>query len=411
MAPFFIEHLLLCLAVVLLIITIFMTKNFIKKSKIKDKLHQEEVAKIKAYYLHELDTSSLLISLLTSMYEYSMSSPFSVEMRDIYNKILDNTCKLMKTDSASLMIYDRKEDVLKIAAAVGLSDEIIEKTRLRLGEGISGMVAKEGKPIFVEDIERDPRVLKTSGKQYSIKSFISVPLQIKDRLIGVLNVAAKSVQREFLETDLRYVLTLAEQAAIIIENISLYEELQKSHLVLVQTLIRAINAKDSYTHDHALRSVRYAYEIAQRMGLPQRLIREIEYAALVHDIGKIGISESVLRKTDKLTPEEILVIREHPIIGSNILAPIPFFSEVAKIVRHHHEWYNGQGYPDNLSGNEIPLGARIIAIIDAYDAMSSDRPYRKALSKEVIIEEIKKGKGTQFDPQIADIFLQILQSQ
>jgi HD-GYP domain-containing protein (c-di-GMP phosphodiesterase class II) len=141
------------------------------------------------------------------------------------------------------------------------------------------------------------------------------------------------------------------------------------------------------------------------------MIRHIEYAALMHDIGKIGIDENILHKPGKLTDEEREIIKKHPAIGNRIIAPVAFLSPVAPMVLYHQEWFNGQGYPEGLAGEEIPLGARIVAVIDAYDAITSDRPYRKALSKEIAIEELNKGAGVQFDPKVVKAFLSILSEE
>jgi HD-GYP domain-containing protein (c-di-GMP phosphodiesterase class II) len=180
---------------------------------------------------------------------------------------------------------------------------------------------------------------------------------------------------------------------------------------MVQTLARAIDAKDSYTHDHADRARYYARRIGVRLNLPEPMIRHIEYAALMHDIGKIGIDETILHKPGKLTNEEREIIKKHPAIGNRIIAPVAFLSPVAPMVLYHQEWFNGQGYPEGLSGEEIPLGARIVAVIDAYDAITSDRPYRRALPRDVAVAELKKGAGSQFDPKVVNAFLEVLQEE
>jgi HD-GYP domain-containing protein (c-di-GMP phosphodiesterase class II) len=143
------------------------------------------------------------------------------------------------------------------------------------------------------------------------------------------------------------------------------------------------------------------------MGLPDQMIRYVEYAALLHDIGKIGIDEAILLKPGKLTPEEYEQMKKHPIIGHQILSPVKYLGPVAQMVLYHQEWYDGRGYPEGLKGEEIPLGSRIVAVLDAWDAMTSDRPYRKALGREIALGELKKGRGTQFDPKVVDTFLNL----
>ncbi|MDR2067316.1 MAG: HD-GYP domain-containing protein [Endomicrobium sp.] len=192
------------------------------------------------------------------------------------------------------------------------------------------------------------------------------------------------------------------------ELLKLNHDIHGSYIGIVQTLARAIDAKDSYAFSHATRARRYAKLIAKAMGLEKDVVRQVEYASLMHDIGKIGISESILKKESSLTEQEKDVMKMHPIIGYNIIAPIHFLSEIALLVLYHQEWYDGSGYPEGLKGEEIPLGARIIAVIDAYDAMTSDRPYRKSLGKDAAIKELINGSGTQFDPKVVNTFVNIL---
>jgi len=152
----------------------------------------------------------------------------------------------------------------------------------------------------------------------------------------------------------------------------------------------------------------YSLQIAQKLSLPEEEIKSLKYAAILHDIGKIGVRGYILNNPNGLTTSEYDQIKKHSIIGENIIQPIELLQPIRPLIRHHHEWYNGKGYPDGLSGENIPLGARILTVADAYDAMKSDRPYRKALSEEKAIQELKHGSGSQFDPQIIEVFLEIL---
>jgi len=361
-----------------------------------------------AEYIADLDS---LIVMLVGIHEFGMTATGIISKEELTQSVIDSACKLIKSDAGSLMLLNHEINELTIAASRGLSDEVVQTTRLRFGEGVAGRVVQTGKAIFVEDIETDARFMRSNGPHYSSKSFISVPLRVKNRIIGVLNVNSPEKQRIFEERDVRLLTILADQAAITLENIELYDNLQNFYLEMVQTLARAIDAKDSYTHEHADRARRYARLIGKKLMLPEAMIRHIEYAALMHDIGKIGIDETILHKAGKLTPEERDIIKKHPAIGNRIIAPVAFLSPVAPMVLYHQEWFNGQGYPEGLVGEEIPLGARIVAVIDAYDAITSDRPYRKALSKKIAIEELDKGCGSQFDEKVVKAFKAILQEE
>jgi HD-GYP domain-containing protein (c-di-GMP phosphodiesterase class II) len=191
----------------------------------------------------------------------------------------------------------------------------------------------------------------------------------------------------------------------------MFDNLQIFYLEMVQTLARAVDSKDAYTAEHSDRARVKARRVAQEMGLPDPMVRHVEYAALLHDIGKIGIDEAILLKPGKLTPEEYEEMKKHPIIGHQILAPVKYLGPVAQMVLYHQEWFDGRGYPEGLKGEQIPLGARIVACLDAWDAMMSDRPYRKALGRDVALGELLKGAGTQFDPKVVDTFIRLEKSE
>jgi len=383
-------------------------KRYISEQDIKYSRKLKDTQGKLGAYIADIDN---LIVMLVGIHEFGMTATGIISKEELTQSVIDSACKLIKSDSGSLMLLNHETDELTIAASRGLPEEVVLTTRLRLGEGVAGRVSQTGKAIFVEDIETDARFMRTNGTHYSSKSFISVPLRVKNRIIGVLNVNSPEKQRIFEERDVRLLTILADQAAITLENIELYDNLQNFYLEMVQTLARAIDAKDSYTHEHADRARRYARLIGKKLMLPEAMIRHIEYAALMHDIGKIGIDETILHKAGKLTPEEREIIRKHPAIGNRIIAPVAFLSPVAPMVLYHQEWFNGQGYPEGLVGEEIPLGARIVAVIDAYDAITSDRPYRKALSKQIAIEELNKGAGSQFDGKVVAAFLDILSEE
>jgi len=192
-------------------------------------------------------------------------------------------------------------------------------------------------------------------------------------------------------------------------SFELYTKMRKVYLDTIRALAAAIDAKDPYTKGHSERVSKNAVALAQEMNLPDREIECIEYSALLHDVGKIGIEDKILRKEDKLTNTEFRKIKEHTIMGANIIEPVDFLKKSYKAVYHHHEKFNGKGYPDGIKEDEIPLSARIIAVADAYDAMGSDRPYRKKLNPEHIITELKEQSGKQFDPEVVKAFISILE--
>lgn len=187
-----------------------------------------------------------------------------------------------------------------------------------------------------------------------------------------------------------------------------YDKLERSYMESIETLRYTVEAKDSYTRGHSDRVAEYSVLIGKYMGLPEEDLNTLRIGGLFHDVGKIGVPDSILLKTDKLTDDEYSEIKNHPTIGAHILSSATIFQDLIPIVKHHHEKYDGTGYPGKLKGEDIPFFARIAAVADTFDAMTSKRSYRDPLPLDVVIKEIERCKGTQFDPKIADVFLDIL---
>lgn len=192
------------------------------------------------------------------------------------------------------------------------------------------------------------------------------------------------------------------------ELLETHEELKESNMAAMKALIMSEEARDPYTSGHSKRVTEYAVQIAKKMGIDESYVRHIEYAGYLHDIGKIGISDAILNKAGRLNDEEWKIIQRHPDTALEILNPLKFLPEEKVIIKYHHERYDGKGYPDGLKGEGIPMGARIMAVADSFDAMNSKRPYRDVLPKDKIISELKISRGTQLDPKIVDIFLEMI---
>ncbi len=348
----------------------------------------------------------LLTSLLT-IHEIGIVNAGEIKKEEFYQTVVESACELISSPRGSLMIHDPIADELRICASRNISKDVIENTRIKPGLGIAGRAFQTGETIFVTDPAQNTQYKDFIGKEEQKEPFIAIPLKLKDKPFGVLNLHLSVEKESFTDYDLKFLTLLAGETAITLENIKLYESLENFYLEMVQTLARVIDAKDSYTGDHAGRARQKARRLAEELHMPEQMLRYVEYAALLHDIGKIGIDGAILSKPGKLSQEEYEEIKKHPAIGYQILSPIHFLGPVSQMVLYHQEWFNGMGYPEGLKGEEIPLGARIVATIDAWDAMRSDRPYRKALSVDIAEDQLVKGSGKQFDPDVVKAFLKL----
>lgn len=343
---------------------------------------------------------------LTALSEVSAIITSSLELKEVLKSIMEMATKLMKAEASSLMLIDEKTQELVFEEALGEKEEKVKKIKLRIGEGIAGYVAKFGIPLLISDAYSDPRfnpeVDKFTG--FRTKSILCVPLKIKDKIIGVVEVLNRIDKKSFDEDDKELFSALANHAAIAIENARLYKELRELFLGVVKSLAEAIDAKSAYTHGHSQRVSEYSLAVAQELNLNKEEQEIVEIAGILHDIGKIGIDEKILNKPGNLTQQEYEEIKKHSTIGAEIIEPVSALKEIVPAIKHHQERYDGSGYPDGLKGEKIPLIARILAVADAFDAMTSDRPYRKKLSDEVALSEIEKNKERQFDPEIVEAF-------
>lgn len=245
----------------------------------------------------------------------------------------------------------------------------------------------------------------------NVRSYLGVPLWTRSYFVGVLCLGGKKSGERFTRDDISLINTLGSQAALAIYNAQLYEAREQALLDTITALAHAIEAKDTYTIHHCEKITARAVALAQAMSLPRQEVENIRLGSILHDVGKIGIPDAVLNKPSKLTDEEYEIIKQHAQIGARIVQSVGALQGVVPIVRHHQERYDGKGYPDGLAGSEIPVGARIISVVDAYGAMTEDRVYRKALGHERAVAELMRYAGTQFDPQVVDTFICILKDQ
>ncbi|MCX5757900.1 MAG: HD domain-containing protein [Candidatus Hydrogenedentes bacterium] len=322
----------------------------------------------------------------------------------------------------SIMITTQDGRALEVVVSVGIPDEDA-KTVVAIGSGISGWVAQHARPLLIENIRQNPGIIEVS-RRLRDPSFISVPLEHKHpskigehvpsvempRVLGVINVNEKKSRGQFSEGDLKILSIVANHTAAALENVRLINDVQDAHLATLQSMALLLEAKDAYTHGHSERVRDYSVLVARKMGLSQQETEVLRVSAALHDVGKIGVKDAILDKCGPLTPDEWAMIRRHPKLGYDVLSHVPHLTkEHLQVVRGHHERIDGTGYPDRLQGDQLAAITQIIVVADAYDAMASDRAYRPALTREKIVEQIRRFAGSQFDPHVANVFLELIE--
>ena len=307
----------------------------------------------------------------------------------------------------ALRVQDENTGELVLRASSGMSPRLQKKAaRVRPEGNLLGEVLQKGEAVVVENLAADGSGRHLPYYAPEMQALIVAPVKAGGKILGTLKVYSP-LPRRWSEEEVEYLSTVAGQVGLALENARLYSSLREYYLSTVQALAAALEAKDVYTRGHSIRVAKWARSCARMLGLGAEKEEEVYLAGLLHDLGKIGVRENILLKPAPLTPEERKEIESHPEIGAKILEPARFPAAVIAAVRHHHEDYGGGGYPAGLQGEEIPLLARVIRVADAYDAMTSARPYRKALTPAEAREELRRCTDRQFDRRVVEAFLRI----
>lgn len=354
------------------------------------------------------------VKRLTALSEIDRAIISSFDPHYTLGVLLSNAISQLQVDAADILLLDSDREVLTYAAGQGFRTKIMEAAHVQLGQSHAGRAAKERRMIRVANLRDTTNVLEFSQfvMAEGFVSYVGVPLIVKGKAKGVLEVYQRSPLEPYQEW-LDFLQTLAGQAAIAIENTSLFGNLQSTNLELSQAYeatiegwSRAMDLRDRETEGHTQRVTKLTLELARAMGIDESKIVHIRRGALLHDIGKLGVPDHILFKPGQLTPEEREIIEKHVDFAYEMLAPIPYLKPALNIPYFHHEKWDGTGYPLGLKGEQIPLEARIFALVDVWDALMSDRPYRKAWPREKTVEYIRSQSGTHFDPQVVECFLE-----
>ncbi|MGR3309595.1 MAG: HD domain-containing phosphohydrolase [Candidatus Brocadiales bacterium] len=383
--------------------------HHLKEANIELSLHKQElINKVEAVSQHLYECNNKLkqrVNEIATIDQIGKTITATLDMEELLGLCLELINDRLEVSNSSVMLLDEKTDILIVKAVRGDRREQIIGVRQKVGRGIAGWVAKHRKHVLVRDIDTDSRFTAKDRLPYKTKSFVSSPLSGNNRLWGVINAADKLSGEDFSESDTSLLATLATPISIAIENIRLCKTLEGNCLITVKALATSFEAKCPYTSGHSQRVTDYALRIADILTLSKKEKDLLRYATQLHDIGKVGILESILNKPGKLTPDEFDEIRKHPVIAEKILAPLDFLKDTSYLIRNHHEHWDGSGYPDSLNGHEIPLLTRIMTIADAFDAITSERTYKPSKPQKDALLELNSYAGRQFDPEIVHAFI------
>jgi response regulator RpfG family c-di-GMP phosphodiesterase len=393
----------------------------LKPFKVEEVIHVVE----RALYRQRLQAENIRLREALTIYKVSEAIALSHDIEKILDVVLRAALDEVKADVATLHLRDIRSGNYEERVKVVASDESWAPRGLPSPAfPILHEQFAQGVPILAHGGKASKFFREHNGAPPELSSFVAVPLQVRGDMVGVLDVFSFTPGKKFDEGHRKMLAVLASRAASAIDNARLYGELRASNESLtvanqsleemfqqtVAGFAQALEESDMYTRGHSERVAVYSEILARGLTLPEPEIRRIVQAGVMHDVGKIGVRYDMLNKPGKLTPEEVAVFRQHPEKGKRILEPVPCLHGLIDGCWCHHEWYDGGGYPRGLSKDNIPLLGRVVAIADAYDAMTSDRAYRRALPHEVAIGEIERCAGTQFDPELSEAFVRLIEA-
>lgn len=328
----------------------------------------------------------------------------TLDLARVLELALTKAEELCSAESSSIWELDDESNELFFRVVRGRAAGDIRGLRVPVGVGIVGSVARSGRGEIVKDVREDPRWRGDSGSDFVTRSILTVPLVAHGRVVGVLQLLNPVGRQGFTADDLRRMRLFAGPLANAVENARLYAAQKRQFVDTVTALAEAIEKRDPYTGGHVRRVVSYSLALGAELGLAPGELEALRLAATLHDVGKIAVPDTILRKPAALEREEVAAMQRHTVDGAEIVSRIRDLRHLLPGVRSHHERVDGRGYPDGLAGEAIPRVARIIAVADTFDAMTTSRPYRDGLTAERAAEEIRRGLGSQFAPEVVVAF-------
>jgi putative nucleotidyltransferase with HDIG domain len=356
---------------------------------------------------------------LSALRAVDMAISASIDLRVTLSVLLDQLTAMLEVDAAAIRLLNARSQSLTFLAGRGIQSPMLAQTPLQLGQGYAGSAVLEHRVVSVSPLSGQDnayaRQLRDSDDRFA--SYFVAPLLAKGRVKGVLELFHRNVfhpNEEWIE----YLETMATQAAIAIDNASLFEDVQKTNTDLIAAYdatiegwSRALELRDREIQGHTLRVADITLRLARLMGMKEEELVHVRRGALMHDIGKMAISDTLLLKPDPLSQEEMEIMRQHPIFACDMLSPIRYLRPALDIPYCHHERWDGTGYPRGLEKDQIPLAARVFAIIDVWDALRTDRPYRAAWPEAKVRQYLREQSGKYFDPAVVEAFFHIVDEE
>jgi len=358
----------------------------------------------------------LQLKRLSALQDINIAITTNIDLQIPLYLLLEQVTDELKVDAADVLLLDEESQQLVFVAGQGFKTEALKYTKLDIGIGLAGRAAESAEVIWIKDLHGENTSLEKSPniEKEGFVSYFGVPLISKGVVKGVLELFHRS-QLEPNDEWMDFLNTLTSETAIAVDNAQLFRDLEKSNMdlaVAYETTLegwaRTLELKDRETEGHSHRVVDLTMRLGKKLGISDEELEHVRRGALLHDIGKMGVPDSILLKPGKLTEEEWIIMKKHPELANDMLSSIPFLKPATDIPYYHHEKWDGSGYPLGISGEDIPLSARIFAIVDVWDALRSERPYRPAWNTDDALEEIWRGKGTHFDPVVVDAFFDLI---
>jgi putative nucleotidyltransferase with HDIG domain len=352
-----------------------------------------------------------MLQKMERLMEINVMLNSTLELEQVLDLIMAKAIEMLECEAGSILLYNKEKHCLEFSASTSTNSKALTEILIPLTDSLAGTIFTKNLPLVVNDVSHDIRHNASVATQINFRthSLLGVPMRIQDRVTGVLEALNKK-QGVFTEEDIKILTAIASQAAVAIENAQLVKALQDSYESTLEGWAAALDLRDKETEGHSQRVTRLTLRLAEQMGLSREFLTYVRQGALLHDIGKMAVPDHILHKKGPLTEQEKAIMRQHPVNAYNMLHPIAHLRSALDIPFCHHEKWDGTGYPRGLKGEEIPLAARIFTVIDVWDALRSDRPYRKAWSEQRTLAYIQEQAGKSLDPNVVQHFVALFPS-